>query len=136
MEDFLSNREIRTVIRNIKSSWKGVISRVPQGCVLAPIMFTEYVNDMIEGIEGYISMFADHAKIMRRVTDQEDCGVLQLDLDKINYWATKWQMEFNIKKCSLMEFGKSNKKVKGNYSLANGNIKKTTEEKDLGVIVT
>ena len=33
MEDFLSNREIRTVIQNIKSSWKGMISRVPRGCL-------------------------------------------------------------------------------------------------------
>ena len=76
-----------------------------------------YVNDMIEGIEGYISMFADHTKIMRRVTNQEDFVVLQLDLDKVNDWATKWQIEFNSKKCSLMEFGKNNKRVKGNYSL-------------------
>ena len=72
MEDFLSNREIKTVIRNIKSSWKGVISGVSQGCVLASIIFAVYVNDMIEGIEGYISIFADDAKLMRRVTNQED----------------------------------------------------------------
>ena len=69
MEDFLSNGEIKTVIRNIKSSWKGVISGVPQGCILAPIMFAVYVNDMIEDIEGYISMFADDSKIMRRVAN-------------------------------------------------------------------
>ena len=74
-----------------------MISGVLHGCVLAPIMFAVYVNDMIEGTEGYVNMFADDTKIMRRVTNQEDCVILQLDLDKINDWATKWQMEFNTK---------------------------------------
>ena len=39
---------MRTVIKNKKSSWQGVISRVPQGTVLALIMFAVYINNMIE----------------------------------------------------------------------------------------
>ena len=42
-----------------------VISGVLQGSVLAPITFLVYVNDMIEGVSSYISLFADDAKKMK-----------------------------------------------------------------------
>ena len=48
MEDFLSNREMRTVIKDQKSEWCSVKSGVPQGSVLVPVMFLVYVNDMTE----------------------------------------------------------------------------------------
>ena len=48
-----------------KSEWREVISGVPQGSVLAPIMFLVYLNDMTEGENSYISLFADDAKKMK-----------------------------------------------------------------------
>ncbi len=61
-----------------------VISEVLQGLVLAPIMFTVYVNDMTEGVESYTNLFPDNAKIVRKVTNEEDCNALNQDLIKIN----------------------------------------------------
>ncbi len=45
--------------------------------MLAPIMFAIDVNNMTEGVESYMSLFADDAKIMRRVKNEEDCNLLQ-----------------------------------------------------------
>ena len=70
MEDYLKGREMRTVIKEEKSEWREVKSGVPQGSVLAPIMFLAYVNDMTEGVSSYISLFADDAK------EKKDLGVL------------------------------------------------------------
>ena len=61
MEDFLQERKMRVVIRDQYSNWNEVISGVPQGTVLAPIMFAIYINDMNKGIESYMSFFADDA---------------------------------------------------------------------------
>ncbi len=113
-----------------------VTSGVPQGSVLAPIMFVIYINDMTEGVTGYMNMFTDDAKIMRKVANEEDCVALNQDLDRIREWSRKWEMTFNTKKCSVLEFGRSNRRISGNYSLSNERIMKQTEEKDLGVTIT
>ncbi len=98
MTDFLTNREMRTVIKGSRLNWGTVISGVLQSSVLAPIMFTVYVNDMTEDVESYMNLFTDDAKIMRKVTNEEDYNALNQDLIKINEWSLRWNMEFNAKK--------------------------------------
>ena len=104
ISDFLTGREMRTVIRDRKSAWSEVTSGVPQGSVLAPLLFAVYINDMTKGVNSYMSLFVDDAKLMRKITKKEDCEALQRDLDKIWEWSREWQMEFNIKKCGVMNF--------------------------------
>ena len=73
MEDYLKGREMRTVVKDEKSEWREVKSGVPQGSsVWAPIMFLIYVNDMTEGVSSYISLFANDAKLLRKIGNQKD----------------------------------------------------------------
>ena len=67
MEDFLSNREMRIVIEDCKSEWCSVKSGVPQGSVLVPVMFLVYANDMTKRVNSYMSLFADDAKLLRKI---------------------------------------------------------------------
>ncbi len=106
---------------------------VAQGSVLAPIMLSIYVNDMVDGVTSYKTMFPDNAKIMRRVINKEDCAALGQDLVRINEWFNKWEMPFNTKKCSVLEFGDSNRRMSWNYTLNNEPIMNKNEEKDLRV---
>ena len=136
MKDYLNEREMRTVIRNKSSSWLKVMSGVPQGSVLGPVMFGVYVNDMVEGIDSHMNLFADDAKLMRKVENEDDCRKLQEDLDKVGEWSRNWKMEFNLKKCKVMEFGRSKKRIHGQYRLNNVQLEKSGEEVDLGVTIT
>ncbi len=84
IENYLDERKTRTVIQDQNSSWLKVTSGVPKGSMLGPTMFVIYVNDINEEIDSYMNLFADDAKLMRRVEDVNDCMVLQDDLNKIN----------------------------------------------------
>jgi hypothetical protein len=65
---------------------------------------------------------------------KDDRKKLQDALDKLCEWACKWGMSFNVKKCKVMQVGHANKK--GDYTMEGQTLGKTTEEKDIGVLVT
>ena len=78
--------------------------------MLAPVMFLVYISDMVKGVNSYISVFADDDKLLRKVKINDDCELLQRDLDKIFECSQRWEMEFNAKKNIVMEMGKSSKR--------------------------
>ena len=119
MEDFLRGRKMRTGVRDCVSDWRDVSSGVSQGAVLAPIMFLIYVNDLVDGIGSYASLFADDVKIMKRIERREDCMMLQDDLNKIFEWSQCWKIEFNTRKCKVLRIGKCTKRIKAEYKMGN-----------------
>ena len=135
MKSYLSERKMKTVIRGVSSEWAEVESGVPQGSVLAPLMFLIYVNDLPVGVKSYINLFADDAKIMSQVKTPEDCLTLQQDLDIIHDWSSKWLMEFNADKCHVLEMGRSIHRPHAIYNLGGTNLMNAEKEKDLGVII-
>eukprot|EP00061_Rhincodon_typus_P004217 g22023.t1 len=80
----------------------------PQGLVRGPLLSVIYINDLDENVQGMISKFADDIKIDGIVDSEEGYRKLQQDLDLLEKWAEKWHMEFNIDKCEVLHFGKSN----------------------------
>jgi len=96
--NWLSSRKQRVVLNGNKSSWKDVLSGVPQGSVLGPLLFILYVDDLENGLSSQTWKFADDTKIAIPVTELSGSVALQNDLDKLLGWAEKWKMSFNTKK--------------------------------------
>ena len=113
------------------SSWKSVLSGVPQGSVLGPILFLVSINDLEEGVTGKILKFADNTKLFRKVKEIGDKFFLQDDIDKLVKWSEKWQMLFNFGKCKCLHTGPGNTGM--NYELGGTILSKTVTEKDVGV---
>ena len=103
MESFLSNRSQQVIVNGSFSSPCDAISGVPQGSVLGPTLFLLYINDITEGINSQMKLFADDCLIYRVIHNTEDHQALQRDLTTLSKWADKWQMAFNISKCKIMQ---------------------------------
>ena len=67
IEQWLTDRKQRGVVDGEVSRWKSVLSGVPQGSVLGPILFLVYINDLEEGVTGSILKFADDTKLFRKL---------------------------------------------------------------------
>ena len=79
-----------------------------------------------------MNLFADDAKLMRVVQSTDDCQELPGDTDKIDEWSKRWKLDFNAKKCHVMEIGKSKRRPKSSYKMGQEEIPKTREEKTQG----
>ena len=78
--------------------WMRVLSGVPQGSVLGPLLFLLFINDLPDWIKSNIRMFADDTKIWTRVTAATDMQILQKDLDSLSLWSKEWLLRFNPEK--------------------------------------
>ena len=83
IEAFLTDRKQRVCIRGVSSCWRDVRSGVPQGSVMGPTLFLVYINDLLDGLNSEGKLFADDAKIYRRIKDIADNEQLQEDLNTL-----------------------------------------------------
>ena len=136
IENFLTGRKMRVGINNSYSRWTDILSGVPQGSVLGPLLFILYVNDLPSWITNSMRMFADDTKVWSRVSNERDTAGLQDDLNSLCNWSDQWLLKFNVEKCKVMHIGQ---KQHFTYYLRTGNLiqdlKLTKEERDLGVLV-
>jgi hypothetical protein len=133
LNSFLTGRRQRVRIGNSYSSWANVTSGVPQGSVLAPLLFILYVSDMQEGLQDVkVLKFADDTKIYNAVRDDSDVAKLQTNLDRLGNWFTTWKMPVNVKKSGLVAFGT---KISYPLTLYGEPLKILQSEKDLGIIM-
>ena len=75
-----------------------VLSGVPQGTVLAPLLFLLYINDLPACVNNKVKLYADDVLLYSFIESESNCIALQEDLDKLTEWADMWLMEFNPKK--------------------------------------
>ena len=127
IEKWLTHRRQRLLVDGEISNWKSVLSGVPQGSVLGPILFLIYINDLEDDISSKVLKFADDTKVIND-TDKQS---LQDDLDKLVKWSEKWQMLFNFGKCKCIHIGLGN--MDEEYKMGDAVLGRTTQEKDLEV---
>jgi ribonuclease P/MRP protein subunit RPP40 len=77
---------------------KKVLSVMPQGSVLGPILFLIFINnlDVQADLIIVVKMFADDTQLGQNVKYNQDRAALQQCLDKMTEWADTWGMSFNV----------------------------------------
>ena len=125
------------MVNGIKSDWAPVVSGVPQGTVLGPLLFSLYINDISADIESEIRLFADDCVCYHEIKNEEDTLKLQRDIDCLGSWARKLGTRFQPVKCNMMQLtNKRSSKIQANYTLEGTVLEKVESIKYLGVTIT
>ena len=143
---FLSARTMKVSVSGCLSSSRNVLSGVPQGSVLGPLLFIVYVNCLPSFILNNCKLFADDLKLYLRVpTDSNSesyrgLQACQNDIDAVVRISELWGLALNTKKCVLLRFGGSpaGLGVLGElhtYLIHNTVLSESDSARDLGVIV-
>ena len=104
--NFLTEREQEVMVKGRKSSKFLLISGVPQGSVLGPLLFLIFIGEIYEGVSAIILVYVDDSKVHQVVQNEDDVEKLQASLDQIYHWEKANNMKFNGGKFLVMRYGK------------------------------
>ena len=133
IRNYLAHRTQTVVINGECSDKVPVVSGVPQGTVLGPLLFLVYINDLPELVTCKIRLFADDALIYREIDSTEDTLKLQEDLNQLMTWESDWSMEFNPEKCKVLRVTNKRKTINQTYTMHNEILEEVDSAKYLGV---
>jgi hypothetical protein len=160
---FLFGRRLRVRLNGLLSGWHDVENGVPQGSVLAPLLFLVYINDLASQVEAVgceSSLFADDGALMPKLPsdftslvlrgtahhrvpyrarpDSTLRDALQSGLEVTHRWSVMWRMEWGIKKCALVVYhNRRTRSPDHNWSLSLGDeiLSRSDHYLYLGVIL-
>ena len=139
LHNFLSNRTQFVAVNGVTSSESHVISGVPQGSVLGPLLFLIHIHDINKNINhSHVASFADDTRVLKETPNINESQLLQTDLNKIYKWAKENNMTFNDAKFEhLSYYTKPSLRHNKKYSAPDGStIATTTNVRDLGVTLS
>ena len=106
VEDFLCHRTQRVKINGSVSESRPVLSGIPQGSVLGPVLFVIFINDLPDTCgrlcESYL--FTDDAKLYKSIVQDGDNALLLKSCRNVIDWCNTWCMNLNIAKCKVFNY--------------------------------
>ena len=144
ISSFLQGRTQSVMVDGVRShpgsptDGDDVISGVPQGTVMGPLLFLLYINDMPSVLDPSTAcrLFADDCLIYRSINTFSDQVALQRDLEALHTWGKTWGLKFNVAKCNIMHLNRKTVSTARFYTLGGEVISSVTEAKYLGVTMS
>lgn len=136
---FLTGRVQTVTVGGAVSKPSVVVSGVPQGSVLGPILFLIHISNINEHvIHSSVASFADDTRVLREISSAADAHTLQADLNTIYSWAkTKKNMSFNENKFEHLSYSTDRNMDHYTYTAPDGSCIDTKDYvKDLGVTLS
>jgi hypothetical protein len=99
---FLCHRNFSVRVDGKFSQNVRVRSGVPQGTVLGPLLFTLFINDIVDNVSSSICLYADDVILYRPQYSAPSAYLLQYDIDCLVNWSKRCCLQFNISKCKSM----------------------------------
>ena len=107
-KSYLSGRQQFVGVNDKISSLKPISIGVPQGCILGPILFLVFINDMPTCSNRFTpTLFADDSTFSFKCRNyQENIPIINSELTKINDWTNQNRLTINVPKTEMMCFSK------------------------------
>ena len=105
IHSYLSAREQQVVVNGSTSDTLPVLSGVPQGSVLGPLLFLSYIDGITSitiSPESQLTLYADDMLLYRPISNSADYAYLQDDINRISEWVEANYLQFNTQKCKFM----------------------------------
>jgi hypothetical protein len=134
IENYLSERYQQVLLNNKLSTPLKVLSGVPQGSVLGPLLFLTFIDDICSAADilngsGGIRMYADDAKVF-----STDLSLLQQSLNNVVSWLNQYQLQLAPEKCFVLDIHKKNQTLSNhNIHIHNHTLTHKEHIKDLGI---
>lgn len=135
INSYLIDRSQTVKMDSFTSTRIAVLSGVPQGSHLGPLLFSILINDIVNVIHSKVLLYADDMKIYREISTVLDCTQLQQDLENISEWCSLNKISLNISKCKFITFCRKKTVLNYNYKINGSNLDRVQEILDLGVLL-
>jgi len=137
ISDFLDGRSQGVMLPGGASTWTPVLSGVPQGSVLGPLLFLLYINDVTDLFHDTVSiqLFADDIKIYMEIENNSKTVIFQEYINVVCDWANKWQLKLSYNKCHHLRVALRKSDESACYLLNNVPLSRVTSCTDLDVCI-
>ena len=106
LQSYLHGRSIKVVLSGQSSDASPINASVPQGSILGPLLFSVFIDDLVDTCENQLYLFADDSTLfapIRSVNERASVvASLNRDLEKMRVWAANWKVTFEPTKCKAL----------------------------------
>ncbi len=123
LKSFLKNREFCVRVNNSFSSLRKIVSGVPQGSILGPLLFNIFMSDIPIPEDTELALYADDTAILTQNSNiQLAFQKLQNSVNEITQWFNKWRLFLNPIKCETKIFTLKTPEIPPNIKINNSEI--------------
>lgn len=138
IEAYLLNRTQFVQCTSVRSNHISVMSGVPQGSVLGPLLFLIFINDIAAGIDDTVTvkLFADDCVVYSVINDISSQMVLNESICKLSDWCDRRKMRINFTKTVCMTITTKRNPLPYVYKIGEQIIQNVSSTKYLGLTIS
>lgn len=99
LRNYLSNRSQKVVVNGSSSRTSHVLSGVPQGSILGPLLFIIYINGLCNislSPSAKLIMYADGILLYQPYNSISDISLIQSNIDSVSSWISSHSLMVNV----------------------------------------
>ncbi len=130
--DFLTDRKSRSLVGSCITDWSDTDVGVPQGSVIAPILFVFYIRHITSTMPSNVKYADDVTAWVTHIDPWEAARVLTEQLKGLTQWLKKWRLKVSEQKTEVILFCKQGH-VDITVEMNNKTLNQVTAKKVIGV---